>query len=56
MHLFAGLTNVDGLDADALFDVSLSRVFRVLVLEHAALAQGVYKGCSSSARRAWPEH
>ena len=46
------LTDVDGLDADALLNVGLLRVVRVLVLEHAALAQRVDERCPSGARRA----
>ena len=47
------LTNIDGLDADALLDVSRVWVIVDLVCNDLRLAERVHKGRSSGARCTW---
>lgn len=42
-----GLTNGDGLDADALLNVSVGRIVGILALQHLLAAESVHEGCAT---------
>jgi hypothetical protein len=51
------LTNIDGLDSDALFNMSGLRVVANFVGDDFRLAKGIHERCTSSAGCTfWPRH